>query len=328
MNKIDVLSRLTPQMRAVLDKQDELTAGSPASAAGDVDAIRASYARERAFWNEGGPGMAQTVDTTAPGGPFGSVKIRIYSPSAEGSLPAIVYIHGGGYLMGSVDTHDRICRVLAAETGAAVVSVDYRLSPEARFPSAIQECAAAVEYLRAHGADHHIDGGDLALAGDSAGASLALGTYLYLRDELSGAGGIRALLLYYGMYGLTDSASRRLFGGPWDGLTREDLEAYSAMYIRSAEDLRSPYIDCLSADLAAGVPPCYIVSAELDPLRDDSHALAAVLAELGIPHRLEEFNGVLHAFLHYGRMLAEATQALSRSAAFYAAQGSAVLPRR
>ncbi|MFD1210589.1 acetyl esterase [Arthrobacter sp. GCM10027362] len=326
MNKIDVLSRLTPQMRAVLEKQDGLAAGSPAIAADDVEALRADYAHERVFWNEGGPRMAETVDTTAPGGPFGSVKIRIYFPSMEDHLPAIVYIHGGGYLVGSVDTHDRICRVLAAETGAAVVSVDYRLSPEARFPSAIRECAAVVEHLRVHGPDHRIDGSDLAFAGDSAGASLALGTYLYLRDELGNADGIRALLLYYGMYGLTDSVSRRLLGGPWDGLTREDMEAYSAMYTRSAADLRSPYIDCLSADLAAGVPPCYIVSAELDPLRDDSHALAAVFAELGIPHRLEEFAGVLHAFLHYGRMLDEATQALTRGAAFYATQGLPVLP--
>lgn len=315
MATVDVLARITPAMRAVLTKQNEL--------AGDVFAtdvspaqMRASYAQERTFWNEGGPVMAATLDAVVPG-PAGDVAIRVHRPTDATGLPCIVYVHGGGFVVGDLDTHDRIQRTLAAQTGAVVVGVDYSLSPEARFPVAVHECAAVAVHLHENAHDLGIDGEHLSFAGDSGGANLALAATLYLRDEVAGAPDIKTLLLYYGMFGLRDSAARRLYGGTWDGLTPQDLANYMTWYTTSALDLDSPYIDCLSADLTHALPPSYIAASALDPLLDDSLALAAIADDAGVPHRLRVFDGVLHGFLHHSRMLSEAVDALEDGAAFY-----------
>lgn len=312
---VDVLARLTPAMRAVLDRQAELAGDAFATDVG-FDEMRRRYAAERAFWNEGGPAMALTVDATVPG-PCGDVPVRYHRPRADGVLPCLVYVHGGGWVVGGLDTHDRIMRTLAARTGALVVGVDYALSPEAKFPRAVHECAAVVRHLAATAADHGGDPGHLSFAGDSGGAGLSLAATLWLRDEVPDAPAISCLLLYYGLYGLRDSRSQRLYGGPWDGLARADLAYYLDCYTAGPADLDSPYLDCLSADLSRGVPPTYLAACGLDPLLDDSRTLAAVLAERGVRHRLDEFDGVLHGFLHHSRMLPEALDALEAGAAFY-----------
>jgi acetyl esterase len=171
-------------------------------------------------------------------------------------------------------------------------------------------------HLHEHGADYGVDGQRLAFAGDSGGAMLSLASYLYLRDELDGADYIAALLLYYGLFGLRDSASQRLLGGPWDGLTRADLDYYMQCYLADPADANSPYVDCLSADLSH-LPPSFIAAAELDPLRDDSATLAAVCQLHGQPHRHVVYPGVLHAFLHNSRMLPAAADALRDGADFF-----------
>lgn len=312
---IDVLSRLTPEMRDVLAKQTELAGDAFATDVGFAQ-MRENYLIERRFWNEGGPVMAETVDGVVPG-PQGDVKIRYYSSDTGTRRPCIVYVHGGGFVVGNLDTHDRIMRSLAAKTGAVVVGVDYTLSPEAKFPQAVQECAAVAVHLQANADALGIDADHLSFAGDSGGANLSLATALYLRDVVRGAPSIKCLLLYYGMYGLLDSASRRLYGGEWDGLTRADLEYYMECYVNDPKDMGSPYIDCLSTDLKKDMPACYIAAAELDPLIDDSTALAAILDDNGVPYRLTVFDGVLHAFLHHSRMLPEAVAALDDGADFY-----------
>ncbi|RYV51307.1 alpha/beta hydrolase fold domain-containing protein [Pengzhenrongella frigida] len=314
MKTPDVLARVTVQMRAVLDRQ---TALSDDAFETDValEEMRRRYALERVFWNEGGPVMVATVDDLVPG-PSGNIPIRAHRPSGASGRPCIVYLHGGGFVVGNLDTHDRIMRTLAERTGSVVVGVDYSLSPEAKFPMAVRECAAVVQHLRAAGAALGIDGNHISLAGDSGGANLCLATTLYLRDEAPGQA-IRCLILYYGMFGLRDSLSQRLFGGEWDGLARADLDYYLRCYTTGPLDLESPYLDCLSADLSAGVPPCYIAASGLDPLRDDSLALSALLQEADVPHRLRVFQGVLHGFLHHSRMLPEAGEALADGADFY-----------
>jgi len=278
--------------------------------------MRRRYAQERAFWNEGGPVMVETVDGVVPG-PSGNIRIRTHRPSATGTPTCIVYVHGGGFVVGNLDTHDRIMRTLAERTGAVVVGVDYSLSPEAKFPTAVHECAAVVQHLRTQGAAFGIDGDQISMAGDSGGANLCLATTLFLRDEVLDGPVIRCLILYYGLFGLRDSASQRLHGGEWDGMSRADLEYYSRCYTTGPQDLESPYLDCLSADLDQRIPPCYVAASSLDPLRDDSLALAALLEEAGVPHRLRVFDGVLHGFLHHSRMLPEAREALAGGAAFY-----------
>lgn len=319
-NKIDVLAGISPQMRAVLAKEDSLAGDANDTSAGFAQ-MRENYAVGRAWWNDGGPFMAEMIEDDVVPGPFGDIPVRCYYPCFldEGEeSPAIVYAHGGGFVLGNLDTHDRICRILADRTGAPVVAVDYSLSPEARFPRAVQEVAAVASFLHKEGASWGINGDALAFAGDSGGAHLGLAATLYLRQELGGADFVKCLLLFYGWFGLTDSPSMRLLGGPWDGLSEEDWKFYMSMYAEDAPALvGEPYANLFLNDLTRDVPPCYIAAAEFDPLRDDSALLASILRASGIPCRYELFEGVIHAFLHYTRMLDAANDALEHGATFY-----------
>ena len=316
VKKIDVPQRISKQMQEVLAKQNELAGNAFATDVG-FEEMRKNYLKERKFWNEGGPQPFRIEDCTIDG-PHGDIPIRFYTPSESKMLPGIIYVHGGGYTLGNLDTHDRIMRVLSDRSGAVVIGVDYRLSPEAKFPSAIEESATVARYLHEYGAKHGVNGDDLSFAGDSGGASICLGTTLYLRDQIAESSYIKTLLLYYGSYGLRDSVSQRLLGGAWDGLEQHDLEYYLQCYCSDVEhDRKSPYIDSLSADYSRGLPPCYIASAEFDPLRDDSAALALILKEEGLVYQYEMFEGVVHAFLHHSRMLDEAYVAFDHGTAFF-----------
>lgn len=317
-NKLDVEPLMNDQMKAVIAKSKELA--GPFETNVTLEKMRADYETERTFWNEDGPQMAHVEDSELSG-PLGAFKVRRYYPVAAEKLPVIVFIHGGGFVVGSLNTHDRACRILAEQTGAAVVAVDYHLSPESRYPANIQECATVAKFLHEHGGEWGVDGNDVSLAGDSGGAVLSMATNLWLRDEDGDNSYVTTLLLYYGFYGLTDSASRRLYGGPIDGMGKADLEYYNEMWLGAVTEgyLHLPYVDMLANDLRASMPACYIASADLDPLRDDSACLYEMLRSQGVPCVYENFSGVLHAFIHYTRMLDEANDLIAHSADFYRA---------
>ncbi|MDR2723129.1 MAG: alpha/beta hydrolase fold domain-containing protein [Cellulomonadaceae bacterium] len=323
-----VLDRLTAQMQAIRDRQIAVAADAPTRALDDWEGMREDYRIERAYWNDGGPDMA-SVDADVIATEAGTVPVRYYRPTTAptavdgagmaeegaGLPPVIVYTHGGGWIIGDLDTHDRIMRNLAHHTGAVVVGVDYSLSPEAKFPVPVNQCVGVIEHVVAQAADLGVDASTISFSGDSAGAYLALAATLALAGKESPISP-SCLLLFYGIYGLEDSPARRLLGGPWDGMARADLEFYWGAYLGQPEDMRHPYVDCLSGDLTA-VPPTYLAAAELDPAKDDSYTLAALLTRLGTPVELTTFNGVLHGFLHYTRALDEATEAFVQAAAFY-----------
>lgn len=313
-NKINVLNRLSAEQKAALDKQNEIAADLYAPGQ-SYQEMRVAYEFERKWWNQGGPDMATTNDLSVPT-TFGPVRVRQYIPqSVADSTPAIVFIHGGGYVLGSVDTHDRICRYLADQTQYQVFSVDYTLSPEAKNPQPVEESAQVVQYLRDNASNLNIDPNDLGFAGDSGGAGLSLATYYYLKEH-GQESGIRAMLLFYGWYGLRDSTSIRRLGGPWDGLTEEDFDFYKNLYFSDPSDADSPYVNMLGNDLH-GFPPAYILAAELDPLHDDSATLADIYSDYGIKHQYVEVPGVLHGFIHHGRIVNAANQALIEAAKFY-----------
>lgn len=314
-NKLNVPKLWSAQMEAVIAKQTELADGVYETGQSFED-MREGYRKERRFWNEGGP-QPYVSSEEEVATPFGSVKVRMHRPSPEETLPVIVYIHGGGWVLGDLDTHDRITRKLAVSSGAAVISVDYTLSPEAKFPQAVQECVAVVQELRTNAQKWGIDPKRISLAGDSGGANLSFATYLWLRDEVGDPTGIISMMLFYGSYGLRDSMSMRLFGGPWDGLTEEDYLYYINLYFNNVDEASSPYFNILGADLTYGIPPCYIVAAGLDPLRDDSRTLNAMLREYGTPTTYDEVDGVIHGFLHHSRMLDATTVVLEDAGRFY-----------
>lgn len=321
---IHIRAALTPQMRLVVERQLDRLTHEPQAAT--VTESRAAYLAEREFWNVGGPAMHATQNHTfevseAP------VRVRVYRPSDAEILPAIVYFHGGAFMLGDLDSHDRITRELAQSSGAAVVAVDYSLAPEARYPKALLECAGVIAHLALHGDRYGIDGGRLAVAGDSAGAILALGATLLLRDEPGLVpetaadpqrpfAALTAMLLYYGQYGLADSQSKQRFGGFWDGMSPDDLALAATTYFQHQTDYTHPYASPLLANLDGPLPPAYLVGAALDPFKDDTEALDERLRSAGHEVECRIVPGVLHAFLHYGRMLDDATAAIDGGGRF------------
>lgn len=314
-NKIPVLERLSEEMRRVI--QFERPDLPPWPAEETLAIQRAHYTRERQFWNEGAPQMA-TVECVVPT-PYGTVQTRIYSPQPE-SPATLFYLHGGGFILGNLDTHDRIMRLLAKYTGCTVVGIDYTLSPEARFPQAIEETVAVCRFFQRPDIVYHLNMNRIGFAGDSAGAMLALASALWLRDRQLFCGTVKGALLWYGLYGLQDSVSRRLMGGSWDGLTQEDLQSYENAYLRDAQDRQSPWYCLFNNDLTHDVPPCFIASAECDPLIDDSRLLHEILQTHQQRSRYIMYPGTLHAFLHYSRMMKTADRAIRDGAAFFMEQ--------
>jgi acetyl esterase len=205
-------------------------------------------------------------------------------------------------------------RELAFRSGCAVVGVEYSLSPEQKFPVAIEETISVLKWLKENFPSKenpacNIDPERVVLGGDSAGASLSMGAALSFKNNL------RGLLLIYGWFGLRDSCSSRLFGGAEDGLSEENRSFYQDAYLRSPEDLLDPKLDVLGADLRELPASCLIVS-DMDPLLDDSTALAALLEKSEVPCELHLHQGVLHGFLHYSRMLDSSVTALDQGAEF------------
>jgi acetyl esterase len=305
---LEVRGRLDPQMAEALAKSDALAAEFGPVAPDDIAALRAAYAHERGYWNAVLVELAASEDVTVEAAGL-ITPLRLYRPYDAVPGTALVYLHGGGFVLGSIETHDRIMRLLARAAGVMVIGVDYALAPETRFPRQLEQIAALIEQLPAR---FGLDPARIALAGDSAGAHLALATTLGLRDRSSALPA--ALLLYYGSYGLRDSGSRRLYGGAWD-LGEAELAFYRQCYLRGPEDQRDPRYDLLAADLA-GTPPCFIAPCALDPLLDDSRALAALLEDQGTPVELRVYDGVLHGFLHLSRMVDLSVRAIEDGARF------------
>ncbi len=310
MSRIDITGMLDPQMAVALAKQAELVPAIGSIRDLPIAEVRALYERERAHWNEDAPTLAR-IESGEVSGPVGPIPVRTYYPVTRAPLPALVYLHGGGWILGDLDTHDKIMRLLALRTGVAVVGVDYSLAPEHKFPIQLEESVAVVRHLLQHGGELGLDPARLAIGGDSAGANMSAAVCLDLHAEQPGA--LKAAVLFYGIYGLRDSASRRKFGGPEDGMAPEDIAYYLDCLIRSPDDLRSPRFDVLGADLAK-LPPLFIGAAEIDPLVDDSLVLAELAAAAGIENVLEVYPGVLHGFLHLSRMVDKAGAAIDDAA--------------
>ncbi len=315
VNKQDPYTLLSEDMRKVIDYQAEHSADAFDTNC-TWDELRRKYVEERRFWNEGGPEPFKTVETTVEG-PIGDVPVRIYYPDDKPQHHAVVFIHGGGFTVGSIDTHDRMMRYIMAHSGCAVIGVDYHLAPEAKFPIPLYESAAVVRWFHENGAEFGILPDHMAIAGDSGGGNLSLSVNLYLRDAFGGNDYICALLLYYGSFGLMDGPSHRLYGTLLDGMRKEDLDYYIGCYLEEGmKDQDNPYFVSLNNDLTHGVPATYMCVGSLDPLLDDSQALNAILTNHGVRTELEVMPGCLHAYMHYSRMMREAEHCLIRSAEF------------
>lgn len=263
-----------------------------------VEQARAVAEQVRVPWRAGGPVMAEQRDVTVDL-PHGPMRIRLYRPDTveAGAAPALLYLHGGGFVFFSIDSHDRLMREYAAAAGMVVIGVDYPLSPEHRYPLALEQIVALVRWLEANGGGLGVDPGRVAVGGDSAGANLSVATALVLRDAGEGRR-LRAVLSNYGAFsGEVSDAAEAAYGGTAAILTREEMNYYFTRYLRSAEDAGDGYAAPLVAADLSGLPPVFLVIPEIDVLREQSEAMAARLRNAGVDVASKLYSGATHSFL-------------------------------
>jgi acetyl esterase len=268
--------------------------------------------------------LLYAVEELAAVGPAGPIAMRAYRPSAARSLPAILFFHGGGFVLGDLDTHDALCRSLALRADCVVVSVDYRRAPETKFPGPVEDCHAALGWLAAHAWQLDIDAGRLAICGDSAGANLAVAAALLARSR-----GPRVHHLAL-LYPITDAActtaSMREFARGYV-LTRDAVQWFWSSYLGNPGDAANPLASILRAELA-GLPTMTVVTAEFDPLRDEGEAFADRLRTAGVTVLARRYAGMIHGFAGMPHMTSAAERALRDIATdIQATYGTGVLPR-
>lgn len=241
-------------------------------------------------------------------GPRDAVRIRLYRPSADAVLPVVVFLHGGGWVMGSIETHDVYCRQLALASGWAVVSVDYRLAPEHKFPAGLEDAYAAVCWVAEHAGQTGWDARRIAVAGDSAGGNLAAAAALLARDR-GGPPLAFQLLLYPVLDYCFDTPSYRENATGYH-LTRAAMIWSWQHYLNHPQDGHVPYASPLRADDLGGLPAALIMTAQYDPLRDEGEAYAQRLHAAQVPVTLQRYDGLIHGFARRTNVLDRARDAL------------------
>jgi acetyl esterase len=306
--------QLDPQMVHILALINEAMKQRPLLPELTPVAARAQCnAAFEAFWNADRPVIWEVYNHEAPG-PGGPVRVRLYDPGVERPAPCLIYVHGGGWVICSVETYDGVCRRLAQAGGFMVASVDYRLAPEHKFPAGLEDCVAVSRWIATYGGAWGIDAARLAIGGDSAGGNLALACLLRLRNARENL--LRAGALIYGAYAADlDTPSALAYGDGSYVLSRADMRWYWDHYLRDEADRRDPLAVPLLADLE-GLPPLLVAAAEFDPLLDDSRRLVARLEEAGQPHRFDLWPGVTHASINMTRMLDAAQTHIEGTAAW------------
>ena len=245
-------------------------------------------------------------------GPGGWLQIRIYRPPGEGPHPALIWMHGGGFMIGTLEGDDRICRAFTSRASCVVVSVDYRLAPETKFPGALEDTYAALEWVAAKAPDLRVDPTRIAIGGESAGGNLATAAALAARDR-GGPAIAFQLLIYPSTDARLDTPSFSEFAtGPV--ITRRDCEWFYGQYIARPEDADSPYFSVLRAPDLQRLPAALVVTAGCDPLRDQGEAYAARLRDAGVEALTWRYDGMPHGFLGF-KQLDDAKRALDEISA-------------
>jgi acetyl esterase/lipase len=237
-------------------------------------------------------------DTTVPGGPSGSVSVRILRPKGSaGALPALVYVHGAGWVFGNAHTHDRLIRELASGVGAAVVFPNYSLSPEARYPTAIEESYAVARWVAEHGGEKRLDGSRLAVAGDSVGGNMTAALTLMAKER--GSPRFAAQVLFYPVTDASfDTGSYQQFAEGYF-LRRDAMQWFWDQYTTDPAERARITASPLRAtpDQLAGLPPALVITAEADVLRDEGEAYAAKLRQAGVDVTAVRYLGIIHDFV-------------------------------
>ena len=296
---------LHPQARALIDLMAER--GVPPTHTLSPTDARNFYRERRTFTQPDAPQVAEVRDVMA-----GSIPLRLYRPAGStggAALPVLVYYHGGGWVIGDLDTHDVLCRALCNGADCAVVAVDYRLAPEHRFPAAFDDALAATRWVRANAASLGVDADRLAVGGDSAGGNLAAVVAIAARD--AGDLPIAFQLLVYPATDMRRGHASHVTNGDGYVLTRDTIAYFHDHYIADpAHDLDWRASPLLHADLK-GLPPSLLITAGYDPLRDEGLDYARALTAAGNRVSYVCFERQIHGFITMGRVLDEANTAVA-----------------
>jgi acetyl esterase len=257
------------------------------------------------------PEVAAVTDHRVPVA-GGEITVRAYSPGGPGPHPALVYYHGGGWVIGDLYTHDGLCRSLSAAAGCAVLSVDYRLAPEAKYPVPVEDSYAALLWIVANAGRLGIDRRRIAVGGDSAGGNLATVMALLARDRRGPALALQVLIYPVTDHDLDTVSYRENATGYV--LTRDAMRWVWDHYLAHEAQGREPYASPLRAPSLAGLPPALVITAEYDPLRDEGEAYAARLRDAGVPVTLTRYPGMFHGFVRLTKFLDQARTAVDEIA--------------
>jgi acetyl esterase len=258
------------------------------------------------------PPIAGTQDREIPG-PAGSIPVRVYTPNTAAPRPALVYFHGGGWTIGNLDVTDKPCRALSHATGGVVVSVEYRMGPEHRFPAAVDDCVAATRWVAEHAAELGADPGRLVVIGDSAGGNLAAVVALVARDQ--GGPPIAYQVLIYPVTDYAFETPSYIQNADGYLLTRESMRWFWDKYLASPADGGDPRAAPLRASDLSGLPAALVITCEFDPLRDEGEAYAERLRAAGVPVKLHRFDGMLHGFFWMSGVFTQTQELLDEIAA-------------
>ena len=255
-----------------------------------------------------GPPVGRVEDRMAPG-PDGGVPARVYWPEGEGPRPAFMYFHGGGWVVGSVANQDGTVRHLVRESGCIGISVEYRMAPEHRFPTAAEDCYTATKWAADNAAALGIQPGRLAVLGVSSGGNLAAAVALMARDRATPDLALQTLVVPVLARDFTTPSYREKADGP--GLTRRRMQWYWDLYLRDDADATNPYAAPAAAESLAGLPPALVLTAEYDVLRDEGRRYAERLEEAGVPTTHLDYAGMTHLFFNRWNAIDRAREAIA-----------------
>ena len=304
--------RLDPEVRAWLERSD-------AENAPPIDTLSPSEARAQRNSsmraNAGEPDPLERVENFTIPGPAGEIPVRLYAAERGGLRPGLIYFHGGGFVVGSLDTHDALCRSIAKESGAAVLAVDYRLAPECKFPAAVDDASAATFWIASHAPQLGINPACLSLGGDSAGATLA--TVVALRCRDAGAPVLHSQILLYPVIDIGSFETPSYCELSEDyGLTRSAMQWFAAQYVASPADALHPEASPIRAPNLRGLPPALVITAEFDPLRDEGELYAERLRQAGVSVTVTRYPGMIHGFILMRGLLSAGCRAIRDIAAW------------
>jgi acetyl esterase len=282
---------LDPQIQAYLDQMAAMN--MPPIHTMTPEQVRMGIAMQLAMESIEPEQVASVENRTIPG-PAGEIPVRIYTPQGNGPFPALVFFHGGGWVICNLDTHDGICRSLANGAGCVVVSVDYRLAPEHKFPAAPEDCYAATQWVAQNAAELNVDASNVAIGGDSAGGNLTAVVAQMARDR-GGPHLVFQLLIYPATdFRMNTPSIEENATGYF--LTKDDMIWFTNHYLNSEEDKTNPLASPLLASDLSGLPPALIITAQYDPLRDEGELYGQKLREAGVPVTISRYEGVIHGF--------------------------------